>query len=292
MNRASKRNKRIVNLYKRGKTFQEIANLFKFTRSRSDQIILSQTEKEIIKNLNLGSHVFTGEEKELLRFAARDILKKIRRRRSKIRQEEIKNKIKNKIESQPGPKFFYSGEDYAKALGVDGIVLKKYFPEIVKQISIERRKKWSRHYNCCRNCGTTTIRHRGHGLCEKCYYKSNYHKENQEAYRLRNLDKIRKRQKEYHRSYNKRFKVIEKNRKYWDSKYFNGNREKAMQRDSYKCRFCGMTQRESYDELGRDLYVSHIDDIRNNSLENLITLCQKCHNRILIKIMRGKVSRG
>lgn len=24
-------------------------------------------------------------------------------------------------------------------------------------------------YDCCKKCGTTTIRHRGYGLCAKCY---------------------------------------------------------------------------------------------------------------------------
>lgn len=28
---------------------------------------------------------------------------------------------------------------------------------------------WSLNYGCCRKCGTTEIRHNGHGLCVKCY---------------------------------------------------------------------------------------------------------------------------
>lgn len=62
-------------------------------------------------------------------------------------------------------------------------------------------------------------------------------------------------------------------------------RRKALERDNYECQDCGLTRDEHYDEYGRDLHVHHItpfrtfDDSANaNQLENLITLCQTCHN--------------
>ena len=30
--------------------------------------------------------------------------------------------------------------------------------------------RWSRYYDCCRRCHTTTIRHSGHGYCRTCRY--------------------------------------------------------------------------------------------------------------------------
>jgi hypothetical protein len=31
--------------------------------------------------------------------------------------------------------------------------------------------KWSERYDQCTECGTTTQRHKGHGLCETCYMR-------------------------------------------------------------------------------------------------------------------------
>lgn len=63
-------------------------------------------------------------------------------------------------------------------------------------------------------------------------------------------------------------------------KYHNGNYVRCLQRDSFKCRKCG-------DES--PLHVHHIDhsggdNIKtgdaNNDLDNLITLCERCHYNI------------
>jgi len=32
-------------------------------------------------------------------------------------------------------------------------------------------KRWARNYECCQICGTTEIKHQGHGLCRKCHAK-------------------------------------------------------------------------------------------------------------------------
>lgn len=60
---------------------------------------------------------------------------------------------------------------------------------------------------------------------------------------------------------------------------FGGNREIILQRDNYKCTNC---------ESMKDLCVHHIDgtgfgysrENKNNSLDNLITLCRKCHTSL------------
>jgi hypothetical protein len=68
---------------------------------------------------------------------------------------------------------------------------------------------------------------------------------------------------------------------------FNGNREKAIARDNQRCVKCGITRTEHEAMLGLDLTVHHVDGkgsttpetLRNNSLDNLQTLCSRCHGR-------------
>lgn len=71
----------------------------------------------------------------------------------------------------------------------------------------------------------------------------------------------------------------------WDRKMFGGNREVAIQRDGEKCVKCGMTREEHLAKYHYDITVDHIDGMgtgvppekKNNSLENLQTLCMPCH---------------
>jgi len=68
---------------------------------------------------------------------------------------------------------------------------------------------------------------------------------------------------------------------------FGGNREKAIQRDGEKCVKCGMTRAEHRERFGRDITVDHIDNngsqvpsaMKNNSMDNLQTLCSPCHGK-------------
>lgn len=155
--------------------------------------------------------------------------------------------------------------------------------------STKKEKRWSRHYDSCRQCGTTIIPHQSFGYCKKCYPKTELFKEAAEASRIRNIENWRKRTKEYLKGYLKRPEVIERRRRRWDLKHFGGNREKVIQRDGYRCRICGITREESFKKLKRDLYVNRIINIQDNRLENLITVCQICHNQKSVKIMREKL---
>lgn len=61
--------------------------------------------------------------------------------------------------------------------------------------------------------------------------------------------------------------------KYKDKIRFGGNRELALKRDEYTCTMCGKKS---------NLIVHHIDcsgqsDDVNNDLDNLTTLCRRCH---------------
>ena len=62
-------------------------------------------------------------------------------------------------------------------------------------------------------------------------------------------------------------------------------REQAIQRDGEKCVECGITREEHKAKLNQDLHVDHIDNYgrnvikksKNNNLDNLQTLCIRCH---------------
>jgi 5-methylcytosine-specific restriction endonuclease McrA len=57
---------------------------------------------------------------------------------------------------------------------------------------------------------------------------------------------------------------------------FKANREKCLKRDEFKCRKCGDGM------LAKDLDVHHIIPFKkskDDSLNNLITLCSSCHRK-------------
>ena len=65
-------------------------------------------------------------------------------------------------------------------------------------------------------------------------------------------------------------------------------RAQVLRRDDYKCVRCGMTDPEHKTEWGRPITIDHKDKNRkNNALENLQTLCLRCHgNKDLIYRLR------
>lgn len=138
-----------------------------------------------------------------------------------------------------------------------------------KCIKAERKKKkkrWSRKFDKCQDCGTTKIKHVSHGRCEKCVRKFlyNYDLKRKEALKLSNK-KWRKSNKDKVKKI--AIKASEKIRE----KKFGGNRKKALERDGYKCIICG---REENDTI---LNVTRIEKKDGYIINNLITLCSKCH---------------
>jgi hypothetical protein len=71
--------------------------------------------------------------------------------------------------------------------------------------------------------------------------------------------------------------------------YGSGWREQSEKRrelDGYECQVCGMSQEEHMAWCGIGLHVHHIQKFESfeeaevaNRIENLITLCAKCHGR-------------
>lgn len=126
---------------------------------------------------------------------------------------------------------------------------------ILKKKIVIKEKRWSRCYNHCRECGTIVIKHHSYGYCRQCYPKTRIFKELQESSRLRHIEKRNKHIREH---------------------YIGGNREKAIIRDRKRCRECGLSREENYRKYDEDFRVIHVNDKKDHSLNNLLTLCREC----------------
>lgn len=79
--------------------------------------------------------------------------------------------------------------------------------------------------------------------------------------------------------------------------HFSGNRELALERDNWECQECGMSQEKCIVMFNRQLSVHHKDENgltvskkeKNNDLDNLITLCTRCHNLLHRKINKERI---
>lgn len=61
---------------------------------------------------------------------------------------------------------------------------------------------------------------------------------------------------------------------------YGGLRKRVLERDGYKCLHCGMTDAEHRQKWGRPITLDHKDRNRkHNTMENLQTLCLKCHGK-------------
>ena len=82
-----------------------------------------------------------------------------------------------------------------------------------------------------------------------------------------------------------------------NEKNFDGLRFKALKRDNYTCQDCGITQEEHLQKHGCSLIVHHKDGVGrdtekpNNVLDNLQTLCKKCHGKIHGKVKKNKLNK-
>jgi len=259
------RNKQILETYREGKTLQQTGRIFGVSRERIRQIIFIEIKKEIQKEFNLFR--LTKLEIKQLDVATKDEIRDIYLNRILTERKNTEQRIKKKMKRFPSYSAFSTLTQYSKALGEKIDDIKKCLPDIVYY---NKKKKWSRLYNKCRICGTTSTKHHSYGLCKKCYVKSDHFKEMIAASWARNKDKWRVKQKEY-------------SKKYIDKRYFEGNRERAIERDRHMCAGCGLSRQDSYRKFGRDLYVKHIKNRQDNSLTNLIILCAACSKKKYFK---------
>ena len=122
---------------------------------------------------------------------------------------------------------------------------------------------WSRNHPACIQCGGTDRKHFGKGLCRRCYL---------EKYNADNLASVRALRTKWYKA-----NVVGTDRQKIarDRRNFDGKRDAVLKRDGYKCQRCGSTK--------GPLTVHHKDRTgrnksqHNNRMENLETLCRKCH---------------
>jgi SPP1 gp7 family putative phage head morphogenesis protein len=70
---------------------------------------------------------------------------------------------------------------------------------------------------------------------------------------------------------------------WWRGKEWDTVKLKARERDNFSCQECNMTESEHIEKYKQPLQVHHINPYRyskDNSLDNLVTLCCVCHRRV------------
>lgn len=50
--------------------------------------------------------------------------------------------------------------------------IKEHHTEMKAKLAEKDRNRWARHYDKCIECGTTTVKHQGKGLCTNCYARN------------------------------------------------------------------------------------------------------------------------
>lgn len=71
-----------------------------------------------------------------------------------------------------------------------------------------------------------------------------------------------------------------------DSAKWKRNRSRALRRDQYRCQYC-----DRHDSPHADLHVHHIHTVEHgggHGLDNLITLCSPCHNKLHARADEGQ----
>ena len=151
----------------------------------------------------------------------------------------------------------------------------------------------------CKFCGETFEAKAYNGLycSSKCRNKELYRRNpnRYKEWRAKNVERERGRAREYHLEKMKDPSYVARKRRnardyrernplaaarYHDTEHFGGNKLPTMERDNFTCQIC-MFAGDGY--IDRKLSVHHKDgDRKNNDMENLITLCDRCH-----KILTG-----
>ena len=136
-------------------------------------------------------------------------------------------------------------------------------------------KKWSREYDCCIKCNTTTVKHKALGMCGTCYEKKrdNYTEIKKIAlrkYRKENIEKVRESQR------NSKKKKKEELHSLLGNKCvkcgFSDSR--ALQIDHINGG--GYTERKEYNRNPAKYYSNILNSILNNENKYQL-LCANCN---------------
>lgn len=257
--------------YREGETLEAIGQRYGLTRQRVQQICYRQLEVE------LGYGPIEAKYRKLeIDTIYRSIVNGSIDDRVKesviLKYEKAKTRG---IEAE----YFESVGQFVKASGIPAINLKKYLPDVynvVRANQLRAKQRWNTYYDACRMCSKTEYKHKSYGYCEKCYPISPEFKDIVQRSNLKHREARLAYNKVYLENYNSRPEVIERQEREYDEKYFGGNRKSALERDGYKCISCGMTTDVKYKSGKPKVRVWHLDDIKDNSLENLGTYDQSC----------------
>ncbi len=80
-------------------------------------------------------------------------------------------------------------------------------------------------------------------------------------------------------------KIVEYGKEARDRVDYGGNRQRALERDNFECTKCFMSQEQHMILFNKSLTVDHIDgqgrysEVKNNEMDNLQTLCLRCHGK-------------
>ncbi len=220
----------IINLYYRGESISYISETIDLGKKEVIKEILNERIKKIRSIVDFSK--LEEEKIELENFIVETIIK-VDQIKDKNRRLQIINIIKlidNKITyenisriamiskqriSQLMKKY---AEEYEVIRAVNSIKTcsrcgkkGKGFQKISDQIfwckkcrenEIDNKKnKWSRKYNKCQDCGTTSIKHNSHGRCKKCISNFLYH------YDLKRKESIRKSTKKWYEKSTKKTSI-------------------------------------------------------------------------------------
>jgi len=125
---------------------------------------------------------------------------------------------------------------------------------------------WSRKFDCCTVCGSTSRKHYGHGLCQSCYPKQ---------WASDRTDELRAYK---HRWYERSKSRIDYREKCFKNKY-GYERKQLFKSLGRKCVQCGtkkLLQIHHRDHKGLNVCKAS----RNNRLRNLVLLCRSCHGSL------------
>lgn len=110
--------------------------------------------------------------------------------------------------------------------------------------------------------------------------------EKAKEYRMKNPDKVKAYAKK--RYIENKEEINKYTKEYNENIRFGGKKQEALERDNWECQECGMSQEQAIVLFNRKLVIHHLDEKgsgvlpkeRNHEINNLITLCSRCHGRI------------
>lgn len=153
--------------------------------------------------------------------------------------------------------------------------------KLLIEFANQKLGKYGKRATCkeCHNADNRAYKKTDRGAeLRRKWKRSECGKKNSKVYREKHADEI----KEFTKS--ERYKIS--HRKSTDLQRFGGNRLIALKRDGNKCTLCKsseLLQVHHKDEMGRNKPRT----VRNNDIDNLVTLCAKCHieqhNPVLVR---------